>query len=152
MRFFTKQWLSGELSDAAYNAVLESYRLHLSSLLLPSDVLAISELDNHDALIFEAEYQPQLEFLTLWLRCGDQLRGYFDLNIKYSGAILDDASLLVLRQAMQLPRDEVLYDEVDRAGDRFEHRYILASHREIAVTFSKMSISSRQVAARISNP
>ncbi len=148
MRFFTKQWHGGELSDAAFDAVPAAYRHHLSSLALPPEVLAICDLDNHDGLILDAEHEPQLTELTLRLRCGDLQRGYFDLHIKYLGAILDSASLSVLRQAMQLPKDEILYDEVDRAGTRFVHRYLLSSHEEIMVTFLTVTVSSTPVSSR----
>lgn len=148
MQFFTKEWLTGELSDAAFEARPAAYRLHLASLQLPPDVLAITELDNHDALILDAEYEPSSAELALRLRCGDLQRGYFDLYLKYQGALLDSVSLSTLHRAMLLPRDEVLYDEVDRVGDRFVHRCMLASHHEIAVTFSTVAVTSKPVASR----
>ncbi|OWK45010.1 hypothetical protein [Fimbriiglobus ruber] len=45
MRFFTKAWLTKELTDAAFEAAPGEYRLHLASLRLPSDVLVLSEVN-----------------------------------------------------------------------------------------------------------
>ena len=42
MRFFTKEWLSGELTDEAFEAMPTEYRLHLAALRLPHDVLGRS--------------------------------------------------------------------------------------------------------------
>jgi hypothetical protein len=126
-----------------------AYRLHLATLGLPTDVLALSEIDVHDGLMLDMQHEPQSAQLTLRFRCGDLLRGYFDLHVKYSGAALDNASLAVLRQAMQVPRDEFLYDEVDRAGDRFEHRFVLSSHNEVCVSFADVAVGAHPVASQV---
>jgi len=148
MRFFTKEWLSGELTDEAFEAVPTEYRLHLAALRLPHDVLALAEVDNHDGLVLDVEYEPQPKKLMLRLRCGDLQRGYCDLTISYSDAALDAASLAVLREAVRNPKDELLYDEVDRVGDRFEHRFILSSHKEACVRFAAVAVSTHPVGGR----
>ena len=118
MQFFTREWLSGELTDAAFEAVPNAYRLYLARLRLPPEVLALSEADIHDGLLLDVKHSPQITQLTLVLRCGDLQRGYFDLQIEYSGAVLDGGSLSTLQRATQNPNDEFLYHEVDRAGER----------------------------------
>ena len=148
MRFFTREWLSGELTDAAFDAVPAAYRLYLATLRLPPDVLALSEVDLHDGLMLDIKYAPESEQLHLYLRCGDLQQGYFDLYINYSGACLDDPSLSILRHAMQAPKAEFLYDEVDRAGDHFEHQFILSSRDEACVSFTTVTVSSHFVRSR----
>jgi hypothetical protein len=148
MRFFTKEWLRGELTDAAFEATPVAYRLHLATLQLPAAVSALAAVDMHDGLLLDVRHDPQSAELTLRLRCGDLQRGYRDLNITYSGTTLEESSLSVLREAMRDPKDEFLYDEVDRFGDRFEHRFILASHNEVRVTFANVAVGSHPVSSR----
>ncbi len=148
MRFFTKEWLSGELTDAAFNAAPTEYRLHIAALRLPQDVLALAEVDNHDGLMLDVQYEPKSAQLKLRLRCGDRQRGYCDLNIKYSAATLDAASLSVLRDAIRIPKEELLYDELDRVDDVFEHRLILTSHKEVCVRFAAVVVGSYPVCGR----
>ncbi len=139
MQFFTKAWLTGELSDEAFEAAPIEYRLRLSRLRLPADVLALAEADTHDSLLLEMHYDDRAAILILRLRCGDRQRGYFDLVINYSGAFLDDHSLVVLRHFLRNPRVQFLYDEVDREGEGYVHRLILSSHQEICVKFASVS-------------
>jgi hypothetical protein len=148
MRFFTKEWLSGQLTDEAFEAVPTEYRLHLAALRLPHAVLALAEVNIHDGLMLDVEYEPQPAKLMLRLRCGDLQRGYCDLTVNYSAAALDPVSLSILRDAMRDPKDELLYDEVDRVGDRFEHRLILSSHKEVCVRFAAVAVSSQSVGGR----
>ena len=98
--------------------------------------------------MLEVDYEPHSAKLMLRLRCGDLQRGYCNLTINYSAATLDAASLSVLRDAMRNPKDELLYDEVDRVGGRFEHRFILSSHKEVCVRFAAVAVSSHPVGGR----
>jgi hypothetical protein len=148
VRFFTREWLSGELMDAACDAVPAAYRLHLASLQLPPEVLALAAVDLHDGLFLDVQHEPESAQLTLRLRCGDLQRGYCDQYIRYAGTVLDSASLAVLRDALQIPRDELLYDEVDRVGECFEHRFILSSHNEVCVTFAGVELVAHTVSNR----
>jgi hypothetical protein len=147
MRFFTREWLGGELSDAAFEAAPSAYRLHLAALQLPPTLVALSEVNVHDGWVLDV-HSPESSHLMLRLRCGDLQRGYRDLSITYSGAAVDDPSLSVLRDAMREPRDEILYDEVDRVGRGYEHRFILASRGEASVTFTAVTMTSVPVGDR----
>jgi hypothetical protein len=148
VRFFTKEWLRGELTDAAFEAVPAAYHLHLATLQLPDDVSALSAVDIHDGLLLAVQYERQSAELIIRLRCGNLQRGYSDLSIKYSGAALDSSSLSVLHEAVRVPKDEFLFDEVDRRDERFEHRVILSSHREVCVTFATVTVDALPVAGR----
>jgi hypothetical protein len=148
MRFFTKEWLRGELTDAAFKAAPAAYRHHLTTQRFPPDVLLLSDVDIHDGLLLDMKHEPASAQLMLQLRCGDLQRGYFDLHIQYSGVTRDSESLSVLHFAMQDPKDEFLYDELDRAGDRFEHRCILSSHREVCIAFTTVEVKSQPVGCR----
>ena len=53
MRWFTRAWHDGELSDADFGAALDGYQRHLADLgpSLPSDVAALAGLYLHDAQV-----------------------------------------------------------------------------------------------------
>jgi hypothetical protein len=148
MRFFSKEWLSGELSDEVFEATPSAYRLHLAALRLPPDLVALSEVNVHDGWVLDVRDWPESAELTLRFRCGDLQRGYWDLSITYSGARVDDTSLSVLRDALRVPKDEILYGEVDRVGHEYQHRFILSSLREAAVTFTAVTMASFPVSDR----
>ncbi len=136
MRFFRKEWLSGELSEMEFDGVSEAYFKYLESLNLPPEVAALSAADIHDALVLSADYDQNNFRFSIKLRVGDLLKGYHDLYISYSDAYVDESSLTMLRQAVNEPKDELLYDEIDRSGVLFEQRWIFASHEEARVLFS----------------
>lgn len=148
MQFFTKEWLNGELTDEDFEAAPTKYQLHLAALRLPQDVLALSEADNHDGLLLDLDFEPQAKKLMLRFRCGDLQRGYCDLTIKYSAATLNASSLSALRGAMRNPEGELLYDELDRVGDGFEHRFVLSSHEEVCVRFAAVAVNTHPVDGR----
>ncbi len=148
MKFFTKEWLNGELTDEAYEAVPGDYFLYLTTLDLPHDVLALSEINLHDGFILDIHHQPESAQLRLRLRCGDLQRGYFDLILDYRCVALENSSLVVVRCSMRVPKVELLYDEMDRVGSRFQHRIILDTHQEVCVEFAQVAIVSQAVSAR----
>lgn len=140
MRFFSKQWLSGELSDDEYDAMPEDYWRHVASLQLPPDVLALSQVNVHDARALDVSEEARASRLSIRLRCGDLQCGYSQVHIVYANGRIDGALLAQLQRATTMPLDEILYDEVDRAGERFEHHFIFASKTEISISFGSVAI------------
>jgi hypothetical protein len=154
MRFFTKEWLTGALPDADFDTAPKAYQQYLATLQLPSDAIALSRADIHDALVLDVKFDPSRRHLVLRLRSGDLQRGYSDIHIAYSEAAIDSVSLGHLRQVMQPPRKELLQDEVDRIERRLEHRLIFEnqtiprSFTEVSVLFAAVAIHSQPVRGR----
>lgn len=142
MRFFTRAWTQGELTDEAFEAVPEAYRRHLGALGLPASVVVLAESNLHDALVLDVEDEPKR--LRLRLRVGDHQRGYSDLRITYTGATTDSATLAALRAH----EAEVLYSEIDRTGGRYAHRLLLWPAGEAVIAFEDVKLVSRAVASR----
>jgi hypothetical protein len=86
--------------------------------------------------------------LTLGLRCGDLQRGYSTKTSITRAVALDSVSPFVLHQAIQVRKDAFLFDEMDRAGNRFEHRLNLSSHNELCVSFAAVAVGAHPVASR----
>jgi hypothetical protein len=142
MKFFTKEWLRGELSDDAFEAVPADYLRHLTELKLPPNIAVLANINLHDARVLHTRFDPAATLLSLRVRRGDLQRGYLESGFDYSGALVDDEGIVNLHRAVTEPYDEVLYDEIGRIGDRFEHRLIFASHREVYVSFSSVKVVS----------
>src|SRR5437879_747566 len=125
MKFFTRAWITGEMTDEQAAAVPEAYWRHAASLRLPPTIAALAKLNPHDAFVLGVDHQPEFSCITLRLRCGDLQRGYSDVSLAFSDVTVDSVTLDTLRRAVRPASVEVLYDEVDRLGDCFEYRLLL---------------------------
>lgn len=151
MRFFTREWHSGEMPDSEADAVGPAYRAHVQSVLheLPPDVRDLAtKLNLHDARIARVTLDADQREVQLELRCGDQQRGYEDVTLAYQDAALSAASLRALREVTE-GGAELLYDEVDVVGKRrFSHQVLFWPYREVGLTFSAVTIARAPGAVR----
>jgi hypothetical protein len=145
MRFFTRQWAAGELSDEAFEAAPGAYALYLASLELPADVALLSRVDLHDGRVLDVDVEAGS--VAIRLRCGDLQRGYSDVRIGY-GRVALDAELQALLIGAAKSREEVLYDELDCVDGVFQHRWLLASHAEVCISFGCVSLLVESVRGR----
>jgi hypothetical protein len=53
-----------------------------------------------------------------------------------------------LYHAMRHPKEELGYDEVDRVGEKFEHRVIFSSGSELSIVFASVELHSHPVSGR----
>ena len=70
VRFFTRGWHSGELSDEESQQTVRDYHAHLEAISarLPDPVVALErEVDLHDAVIERVEWEPANARLVLRL-------------------------------------------------------------------------------------
>jgi hypothetical protein len=148
MKFFTQAWISGEMTEAQAATVPETYRCYLAALHLPPAIAALSQVNPHDAYLLGLEDQPQRSRLSLRLRCGDLQRGYSDVFLAFSDVKVDATSLDTLRRAVRPSRMEVLYDEVDRAGDCYDYRLVFFPDGEVSILFRQVEITEQPVADR----
>jgi hypothetical protein len=148
MKFFTRAWVNGEKSDDQAGALPEAYWHYLTTLDLPSPIVALSKVNPHDAYLVAQEHDPEHSRLTLQLRCGDLQRGYSDVTLAFSQVAVDRATLDTLRRAVRPASVEVLYDEVDRSGECFEYRLLLHPDGEVGIQFQQVDIAERPVADR----
>lgn len=148
MKFFTRAWAKGETSEKQQEAVPEAYWRYLATLQLPQSIAALSKISPHDAYVLAVEYQPERSCLKLRLRCGDLQRGYADVILTFSEVDVDLATLDTLRRAIRPAPVEVLYDEVDRAGEGFEYRLLLYPDGEASIQFRQVDLVERPVVDR----
>lgn len=99
MKFFSRQWCDGSLSDEEAESVPAAYRAHVDALLpsMPATVRALADGVNiHDGLLQVIVFDRGRRSLSVMMRCGDLQVGYFDLEIIYYGVRLsaDDTGML----------------------------------------------------------
>jgi hypothetical protein len=148
MKFFSRAWVSGEITDEQASAVPEAYSRYLTTLHLPPAIAALSRVNPHDALVLSVEYLPESSRLKLRLRCGDLQSGYSDIAIAFHDVSITPASLETLISAIRPARVEVLYDEVDCSGEYFEYRLLLHPKGEVSIRFQEVDVKERLVSNR----
>jgi hypothetical protein len=144
VRWFTREWQNGELSDEeaeardrAYAAYLRERVEHLPQPIrgfaLPTD----AHMSVHDALVDEAEIDSrkgQIEFVLL---NGDLQAGYGKLRLTFLDAELATPSVGRLRELLATQRTEFLRQELE-IGDESEAtpytiRFLLWPEGEIEI-------------------
>jgi hypothetical protein len=148
MKFFTRAWTTGELTDEEHAGMPDAYWRYLATLQLPPAIAALSKVNVHDAFVLAIDHQPAHSLLTLRLRCGDLQRGYSDVTLAFSHVTVDLATLDTLRRAVRPADVEVLYDEIGRSDDRFEYRLLMYPNGEMNIQFRRVEVTERPVASR----
>lgn len=149
MKFFTREWVNGEMSDEAADAVVTSYHGYIASIDLPQSIKNLASLNPHDACILEVAQEASANTLRLRLRCGDLQVGYFDAILTFTGATVGTNDATTLARAKSPANCEVLYDEVDRAdAAAFEYRLLLCPAGEFSIRFGDVTIVRKPVADR----
>ena len=147
MQFFTREWLSGGLTDTKFEATIPAYEAHLDRILplVPGTVQALARGVNlHDGLIRTVNVQTKRRTLRLALRCGDLQAGYFDIDLVYWGVDWAASNLRELGSIARNARTEVRYDEVDADATSGEtraiHRIIFEPRGEIGIVFVTLGL------------
>lgn len=142
MRFYTKQWLSGRLSDAEFDAVEVAAATHMARIQrsAPPPVYRLVSGEGfggfHDGVLISATAG---EPTTLAMCTGDLQHGYVTTTLEFRGA---DVAVRgrSLRRIVRGPFTEILYDELDVIDDHYEWRAVFSDNTVLAVAFSDVDI------------
>jgi hypothetical protein len=141
MKFFTKEWLTGQLTDEEYEKVIPAYRRHRANILpeLSSNLLDFFKVVNiHDGTIRKVIIDYTYSTLGLYLRCGDLQVGYYDVDIQYQGIQLDK-SVVDMLVKMAHDSNTLLYDELDVTDSKmFVHNIIFESEDAVSLIFQDL--------------
>lgn len=152
MKFFTRAWLQGELTDEESDLVVENYRRHIASLKLPNSLAKLANLTINDAYVMSATHSRRANTLSLRLRCGDKHSGYYDLLLKFADYEPNGFELQFLDFAAESRKlkqpVEALYDEIDRVKKKYEYRIIFWPAGEVSIKFSALTMTTRKVKSR----
>jgi len=142
MKYFTQQWVRGDMTDDESDAVVPAYWDYLTTLLpkMPPVVQELATTVNvHDALIEMVVFHRAAQHLRLELLVGDLQEGYTGIHLSYSNAVFDPAMLKVIASDLE---SEVLYDELDvLPNGHFEHRILFWPYRELVISFDSLAFT-----------
>jgi hypothetical protein len=145
MKYFTRPWATGELTDEEFEETFRAYRSHVEGLVghLPGAVAELAtSISLHDGIIRRVSVDRRAAGLRIELRCGDQQVGYFDAVLQYLGVPLEETDLDSLEDRARDPRTRVLYDEVDIDGDgRLCHRFLFWPDGELEIRFTSFALA-----------
>lgn len=143
MRFFTREWKNGELTDEEYDAVVPAYWQHYAEIAskLPTTVQQFSPtISLHDGLPWYARVDRTALTLEIISRCGDQQVGYFDLALRYRLTSVRAECIAAVARMVADSEAEMFYDEFDLAPHgQYVHRILLWPTDELAIEFSEFS-------------
>lgn len=153
MRFLTREWHAGTLSDAEADALEAAHATNLASTL-PKVSSQLREFHTtvsiHDGLLQAAVLDHDNATLRVLLHCGDQQQGYRDVALTYLGidnATLDVALLTLIAND---PASEALYVEIDCIEEySYEHRWLWwPFRRELDIQFRDFTFTVHPQASR----
>ncbi len=156
MKYFTRAWAAGDLSDEASDQVLKDYNSYIETLDKGSAVWRFATtIGLNDAWI--DRFALMDGSLSLKLLTGDNQRGYWHTDLTYAGARFL-VGLDVLEQAVRHRPTEIWYDEFSGHLPEMVHRFLLVepggfeSRGEFHIGFSAFRFSEVKAAERALPP
>ncbi len=144
MKYFTREWIQGELSDEDHAGAIARYWEYIDQIkmILPANLqILAANVNLHDGLFTSVLLNSRESLLQISFITGDLQVGYEDLILHYSDIDLELLNVGLLEELANSPDTEVLYDEVDVAGDGlYEHRLAFWPEGELAIRFNSLSI------------
>ncbi len=142
MKYFTREWCSGGLSDEENDRIWEDYKKYIKDIYwkLPF-VLKIltNDISLHDGIIKKTYFYVKegvLEFSGIF---GDLQIGYFGLNIKYFDVYKMDTAFL--KSLFYKEKAEILYDEIEILPDnKYSHKLIFTNGKEMEIIFNDIEL------------
>lgn len=139
MKYLTKKWATGGLTDDQYESAYKACQAHYKSLQKEANVAIqqLLEINIHDAELREARWRKKN--LELFLRIGESQAGYFDAWLIFENAKLDKSVEKLLFSKKK--ETELLYDEIHKKSHgRFSYELLIFPYREIAIEFKKAKV------------
>ena len=150
MKFFTREWCKGGLSDEEYEARIVDYKNQLEKIApkLPyqlGDLVRRHSL--HDGVVRQTRFGKDGNSLSVKLVAGNLQAGYEELVLSYE-RLVGVAGDPTLTQASKAKR-EIIEDEVDLLPDCvFEHRLLFDDMSVLVVQFKEFSFTSAAMPGR----
>lgn len=139
MKYFTKEFCLGNLTDEEFDKRLKEYKNHMSIIerKLPNNLKSFYyNINLHDGRITSIKYSYKKHDLELNCRIGDNNSGYSELNINYTlSNESKDYSKILNNLKKQKNNFEMLYDELDIKSNFYTHSIIFWPIMEIEIEF-----------------
>lgn len=144
MRYFTRDWADGLLSDEETDRASDAYRARLAEVRprLSPGAAELADADLHDAVIDLVAWAPHERRLVASWVAGDLQRGYVEVSAVYTGVTLEAGAVEALRDLARDRAAELMYDEVDLADDgSLRHRLLFWPRHEVVVAFGDVQVT-----------
>lgn len=146
MRYFTRGWANGELTEEEGAAVNAAYRARIAEIAprLPPAMIRLRQgVSLHDAVIESVRWDPSRKRLRLALVAEALEVGYQLLELTYHGAMLGKARIDSLRNVVSNKGACVLYQELDISEDGdLVHRLLFYPNEEVTIDFRSLDYTS----------
>ena len=146
MKWFTKEWHRGDLTDADYDLAIDSYQEHVARLRSGSVgwIAPLLDLSLHDGLVLW--WRKERRDFAWCLVVGDLQRGYKQVTIVYQDAqVIGDPRAIPFSEE----QTESLSEEIEMVGLKLaEHRFFFWPEYELAIRFSAVSVSTSPADSR----
>jgi hypothetical protein len=152
VRFFTRAWHAGELSDEEADLVETRYAEHLAALLpaLPEGMRQrLTSVMLHDAQFIACTVDYRHRRVSMSLVGGDLQLGYSAIDLTYDDVAVDRLDVAALRSAVANPDTELLCDEVDAENGLFVHRFLSWPYREFDLHFRTVQLRTSAETGRL---
>lgn len=144
MRYFTRGFFGGELDDGEVARAEAAYAARLEAImpLLPAAVRELAGLSLHDAIIEVIRWDPAARRLRLSVVVPHSA-GCRAVALAYTGAMLGESRVQVLRDVARDRESQVLASEVDRddAGT-LSHRLLFWPRDELTIDFTGLELET----------
>jgi hypothetical protein len=142
LKYLTREWQDGALTDEASELVLDRYRDHLESIRprLPPTLLAlVDDVGISDGIIHVVQHHYVSRVLHLWMCSGDSEKGYSLVHIGYHDVAID--GLPSAKSAIE-ESEEIILGEVDIASDgTLIQRFLLYPDGELWIEFRNVTFT-----------
>jgi hypothetical protein len=149
MKWFTAESRYTD-DEADWDKRVAEYERHLEDLTpdLSDGAEQLPTINVHDGQVQRWDHEPG-QLFRLVLLIGDLQRGYESLKLEDTDADATGSGHAdQATQTLAEPGVEVVYDEIDRAGDgRYEHRVLFWPDGELTIRFRSLRISRDPAAA-----
>ena len=142
MKYFTKDWCFGDMSDIEMNKNEKDYQLYLNLIfnrLPPTLKFLTKHICLHDGIICKATFSESKKHLKLNGIFGNKQYGYYELVIIYYKT--QKVTPKLLDEAFTNRFIQLLYDEIEISAKKsFLHKMIFENSTEFEVDFKDVGL------------
>jgi hypothetical protein len=139
VRYFTRGFANGELSDQEVEAVHRAYaeRLRTIETALPDAMKALRDGPSlHDAILERVRWGPSTGNLVIAFVAGTSETGYKTVSLTYRGAMLGAQRVSAVQRIARDRETCVLFQELDAESDStLVHRLLFWPTEEVTIDY-----------------
>ncbi len=139
MKYFTKEWHNGKISDRKSSALAETYKEYIDKNVhrLPFSIrLLAKSISLHDGIIKYININSKNKTLEFLVSCGNLQIGYYEITILFKSASYNQKQIDELKQQQY----EILYNEWEITDKGYNFKILFYPYFEISIDLSDLDI------------